>query len=412
MKKGVKGLENLKNTCYINSVIQLLSQVHPVKVFFQEDTPKHFSGTLQEYFLFRITQSLQDIIIEIWKNNKHSIHPQRLVQACWNLSPSFTPKTQQDSQEFLLILLDKLKEDPYCSDLIEKTFKGTLIRKYTCEKCSLETESFENFYTLPLDLAEESIIKPDDPFLTNSDCSQLQSLKENLKNNSFLKKLWVNKIITLYDCLKYTERTEIIEKNCELCMHNTRHNVIEKIHQGSKYIFAYLKRFKLSMWNNKIKTHVYLPKKLDGKRFGHEGSEYKLIGVIEHSGFMLFGGHYEAYILNCGLWYHINDDNVIRCNWNDVLEAQAYIFLYELEDFSNTYIQLPSVSTKRVFTFPENPFRVKVIPDSDSDNPEVCISDNPEVCISDNQDPCITDQNSPQALPRKSNSFIIFNQSP
>lgn len=394
MKKGVKGLENLNNTCYINSVIQLLSQVNPLKDFFISDAPSAIPGSLPEYFLYRIARTLQEIIKEIWRDNKHSICPQRLVHACWDLSPAFRPKTQQDSQEFLLILLDKLKEYHYYTDLIETTFKGTLKRQYTCTKCQAINETFEDFYTFPIDLIEENIIEPNDSFLTSSDRRQLKSIKENLKNNSFLKKIWMKKIVTLYDCLKYTGRVQFIDKKCSQCRRDTKHSVIEKVSQGSKYIFAYLKRFRLSMWNNKIKTHVYLPRKLDGIKFGHEGKEYQLIGVIEHTGYLLFGGHYEAYILNEEVWYHVNDDRVTKCSWNDVLEAQAYIFLYELIETNNIPNQFPFVNSRRIFVLPENPFRVQVI--SDSDDPELCDS-NP---------------NSSRSIPRKSSSFIVFNENP
>jgi len=31
MQKGLKEIQNMKNTCYINSVIHLVSHIHPLK---------------------------------------------------------------------------------------------------------------------------------------------------------------------------------------------------------------------------------------------------------------------------------------------------------------------------------------------------------------------------------------------
>jgi len=34
MEKGLKEIQNLKNTCYINSIIQLLSHLDPIRDIF------------------------------------------------------------------------------------------------------------------------------------------------------------------------------------------------------------------------------------------------------------------------------------------------------------------------------------------------------------------------------------------
>lgn len=73
-----------------------------------------------------------------------------------------------------------------------------------------------------------------------------------------------------------------------------------------------------------------------------EKHEYRLVGVVEHSGTM-GGGHYVAYVRGGGgqrnkeadeknenwTWYHASDAYVREVSLQEVLASEAYILFYE-----------------------------------------------------------------------------------
>lgn len=67
----------------------------------------------------------------------------------------------------------------------------------------------------------------------------------------------------------------------------------------------------------------------DGSNMGH----YRLVAVIEHIGESMHAGHYVAYIHRAiegkFSWYRADDSTVSPCSPSAVLQAHAYILLYE-----------------------------------------------------------------------------------
>jgi uncharacterized UBP type Zn finger protein len=64
-----------------------------------------------------------------------------------------------------------------------------------------------------------------------------------------------------------------------------------------------------------------------------EGCHYSLISVVSHSGSSPFVGHYISWCrvdgVNGKKWYLFNDSSVTRASEANVLEAEAFILLYE-----------------------------------------------------------------------------------
>ncbi|CAH8342898.1 unnamed protein product [Eruca vesicaria subsp. sativa] len=57
--------------------------------------------------------------------------------------------------------------------------------------------------------------------------------------------------------------------------------------------------------------------------------EYKLFGIIVHSGFSPESGHYYAYVKNpSGRWYCCNDSFVSPSTLQEVLSKKAYILFF------------------------------------------------------------------------------------
>ncbi|KAL2834618.1 hypothetical protein BJY01DRAFT_239124 [Aspergillus pseudoustus] len=111
--RGNTGLSNLGNTCYMNSALQCVRSVEELTYYFLNDVykkdlnpsnPLAHNGEVAKAY----AQLLRNIYDE---NGQSSFAPRQLKHTIGRYGPAFSGYGQQDSQEFLLFLLDGLQED-------------------------------------------------------------------------------------------------------------------------------------------------------------------------------------------------------------------------------------------------------------------------------------------------------------
>ncbi|KAI2667324.1 Ubiquitin carboxyl-terminal hydrolase 33 [Labeo rohita] len=105
--RGLTGLKNIGNTCYMNAALQALSNCPPLTQFFLD-----CGGLVKTDKKPALCKSYQKLVTDLWHKNRNSyVVPTNLFQGIKAVNPMFRGYSQQDSQEFLRCLMDQLHEE-------------------------------------------------------------------------------------------------------------------------------------------------------------------------------------------------------------------------------------------------------------------------------------------------------------
>ncbi|EMT65483.1 Putative ubiquitin carboxyl-terminal hydrolase 12 [Fusarium odoratissimum] len=109
---GVVGLQNLGNTCYMNSALQCVRSVEELtKYFLTNEYLDEVNKTNLLGYNGKVAITYGNLLKEIYTEGRGSVTPRDFKNTIGRCRSTFSGYGQQDSQEFLGFLLDALQED-------------------------------------------------------------------------------------------------------------------------------------------------------------------------------------------------------------------------------------------------------------------------------------------------------------
>nr|XP_023016275.1 ubiquitin carboxyl-terminal hydrolase 2-like [Leptinotarsa decemlineata] len=332
---GLNGLKNIGNTCFMNSVIQCLSNTRWLLEYLKKDEFMKDINTSISSMEGALIKSFAEVIKELWSEDSFDkvVNTASLKNQIQSFAPRFMGNSHQDAQEFLRYLLEGLHEEvniinekpkPILTEIDEKlsdsgnaqeswltylrmhnskivdNFVGQLKSTMKCTHCGYSSVTFDPFWDLSLFIPQRT--------------DQL----------------------SLWQCLDYFTREETldgIEKpTCSKCKERRKCIKSLSIHKFPYILVIHLKRFSPTESRGKLNDVIEFPLEgLDMDNFAGENVAtcYNLYALLNHSG-TTNRGHYTAYCRHpyTSAWHKYNDSHVSPISPKSLVSGEAYVLFY------------------------------------------------------------------------------------
>ncbi|KAL6554567.1 hypothetical protein OROHE_007590 [Orobanche hederae] len=371
---GLKGLCNLGNTCFMNSVLQALLHTPPLRNYFLSDKHNRFYCERENRTIVTrkseigkgnnknmqlcLACDLDAIFSAVFSPERVPYSPAKFLYSWWQHASNLASYEQQDAHEFFISMLDGIHEKmlkdrrkPHIQGsgdccIAHRVFSGILRSDVMCTSCGFTSTTYDPCVDISLDL---------EPNHVNSS-TKAASTKSNYPVNNAMK---ANQNPTLVGCLDHFTRPERLGSDqkffcqqCQVRQESLKQLSIRKLPLVSCF---HIKRFEHSpvrKMSRKIDSYLQFPFSLDmapylsssilKSRYGNRmfffdgdeqddsnefSSQFELFAVITHSG-KLEAGHYVTYLRLRNEWYKCDDSWITQVNDDIVRTAQGYMMFY------------------------------------------------------------------------------------
>lgn len=111
IQRGVVGLQNLGNTCFMNSSIQCLSNIPQLREYFLKDEYKQSLNRQAYKTQGKLAESFAGLLTMMWRDDTTKVAPRNFKWQVGQFAEQFSGYGQQDSMELIEYVVDGLKED-------------------------------------------------------------------------------------------------------------------------------------------------------------------------------------------------------------------------------------------------------------------------------------------------------------
>ncbi|XP_050310918.1 uncharacterized protein LOC126746630 [Anthonomus grandis grandis] len=309
---GWCGLVNIRNTCYMNTILQCLKCIPIIRMIVHSYYDKYV--TRRPPLIINEFVSVIQNLCQGTENDKKVFKPSAFYDVVCRLDPVYKKGNHEDCMEFFLFLFNHLNDDcgtdikkksvmierekawysqlqgrtSFWVDLFYHQFRNTKI----CQMCRAKADSYETDNTLMLPV-------PYRPGLRS---------------------------VNLRDLInEYLEDNQILDYKCSKCQNlgviNTKEVVV-----APEILVLVLKRYYQDEYQETRKNNICVNFDLNFK-FGN--CSYRLYSVAEHRGTMEHGHYFAHGVINDSTWVEFNDDRTMRFSGDwDSIRGSACAFFY------------------------------------------------------------------------------------
>ncbi|XP_017794116.1 PREDICTED: serine-rich adhesin for platelets-like isoform X1 [Habropoda laboriosa] len=340
---GLNGLRNIGNTCFMNSVIQCLSNTRPLLEYLLNEQYLADINTSMSGMKGALIKAFSQVIHELWEvGGDHVVNTTALKSQIQRFAPRFIGYSQQDAQEFLRYLLEGLHEDVNRVTVKPQPIHTDIPEMYTDSQKAVE--SWKRY------------LRSEDSMIVDVFVGQLRSSLHCTSCDHVsvtLDPFWDLSLpiparsgtVKLSQCLEHFTREEVLDGDekptCSKCQMRRKCTKSFSIQKFPKILVIHLKRFSpMERFRSKLNVMVDFPLTgLDLSAFAAPrvpGCTYNLYGVANHSG-TTHSGHYTAYCKHpySGDWHEYNDSRVSVVPARSVVSNEAYVLFYEQQPHSS-----------------------------------------------------------------------------